>query len=124
VKDWLSQASKRLWRANSEVGLIRCAKIEDVCPGTDCFKELNTKIMEFESVTEEIELISISTCGGCPGKRVVTKATDMVRKGADTIAFASCIVTPFGFFCPHAQVMKDAIVKKLGDKVRVIDYTH
>jgi hypothetical protein len=50
----------------------------------------------------------------------------MVKKGADTIVLASCIFkgTPIGFLCPHAQEMKDAIVRKLGDAVKIIDYTH
>jgi predicted metal-binding protein len=50
----------------------------------------------------------------------------MAKRGADTIVFASCIFkgTPIGFPCPHAQMMKDAIVRKLGDTVKIIDYTH
>ncbi len=48
------------------------------------------------------------------------------RRGADTIAFASCIQkgTPIGYPCPFAKKMKDIIEKDLGDKVRFIDYTH
>lgn len=42
------------------------------------------------------------------------------------IALASCIKNgnPLCFPCPHADVMKEAIVKKLGDKVKILDYTH
>jgi predicted metal-binding protein len=52
--------------------------------------------------------------------------SEMVKKGADTIVLASCIFkgTPIGFPCPHAQEMKDAINRKLGDTIKIIDYTH
>jgi len=50
----------------------------------------------------------------------------MVRRGADTIVLASCITkgNPIGFACPHVEKMKEAIVKKLGDDIKSIDYTH
>jgi len=109
-----------------KVGLIRCMQTEDMCPATTCFKVMNTKKLAFEGVDEDIELIGVNTCGGCPGKKAVTRAAEMVKRGADTIVLASCITrgNPIGFACPHAQVMKDAIAKKLGDTVKIIDYTH
>jgi predicted metal-binding protein len=50
----------------------------------------------------------------------------MVKRGADTIVLASCITkgNPIGFVCPHAQTMKEAIAKKLGNSILIIDYTH
>jgi len=50
----------------------------------------------------------------------------MVKRGADTIVLVSCIFkgTPIGFSCPHAQIIKNAIARRLGDTVRIIDYTH
>lgn len=50
----------------------------------------------------------------------------MVKRGADKIVFCSCITkgNPIGFACPHAKEMKEAIIKKLGDSVTIIDYTH
>jgi len=80
----------------------------------------------YKKVEGEIEVIGVNTCGGCPGKKAVTRAAEMVKRGADTIVLASCITkgNPIGFACPHAQAMKDAIVKKLGDSVKIIDYTH
>jgi len=43
----------------------------------------------------------------------VTRAAEMVRRGADTIVLASCTTkgTPIGFPCPHAQAMRDAIAR-------------
>ena len=54
------------------------------------------------------------------------KARLLVERGADTIAFASCIQkgTPIGYPCPFAKKMKELIEKDLGGKVRLLDYTH
>jgi len=109
-----------------KVGLIRCMQTEDMCPATTCFKVMNMKKLAFEGVDEDIEVIGVNTCGGCPGKKAVTRAAEMVKRGADTIALASCITkgNPIGFACPHAEQMKAAIVKKIGDSIKIIDYTH
>ncbi|ABX42544.1 CGGC domain-containing protein [Lachnoclostridium phytofermentans] len=109
-----------------KVGLIRCMQTEDMCPGTTCFKVIKEKKAAFNDISEDIEVVGVNTCGGCPGKKSVTRAADMVKRGADTIVFASCIFkgTPIGFPCPNAQAMKDAISKKLGDSIQIIDYTH
>ncbi|WHH60009.1 CGGC domain-containing protein [Petroclostridium sp. X23] len=109
-----------------KVGLIRCTQTEDMCPATTCLKVMKQKKLAFEEIQEDIEVIGINTCGGCPGKKAVTRAAEMVKRGADTIVLASCISrgTPIGFPCPHVQTMKDAIIKKLGDTIKIIDYTH
>ena len=109
-----------------KVGLIRCMQTEDMCPATACFKVMNKKKLAFEGIEEDIEVVGVNTCGGCPGKKAVTRAAEMVKRGADTIALASCIFrgTPIGFPCPHAEQMKNAIEKKVGDSIKIIDYTH
>lgn len=109
-----------------KMGLIRCLQIEDLCPATTCFKVAKAKKLAFEGVEGEIEVVGMTTCGGCPGKRAVNRAEEMVNRGADTIVFASCITrgTPIGFVCPHAEVMMRAVRKAVGDAVRIIDYTH
>ena len=109
-----------------KVGLIRCMQTEDMCPGTTDFIVMREKKCALKGVEGEIEVIGFTTCGGCPGKRAVTRAAEMVKRGADTIVLCSCITrgNPIGFVCPHMQAMKDAITKKMGDTVKIIDYTH
>lgn len=109
-----------------KVGIIRCLQTEDMCPGTTDFKIIREKKCAFKNVEGEIEIIGLTTCGGCPGKKAVTRAAEMVKRGADTIVLASCITrgNPIGFPCPYAEKMKAAIVKKLGESIRIIDYTH
>ncbi|HBA62010.1 MAG TPA: hypothetical protein DCZ92_14590 [Elusimicrobia bacterium] len=50
----------------------------------------------------------------------------MVERGAQIIAFASCIKNgnPIGFPCPHFEKMKEAVGKKAGPEVKVIEWTH
>ncbi|AGA67920.1 putative metal-binding protein [Desulfitobacterium dichloroeliminans LMG P-21439] len=109
-----------------KVGLIRCLQTEDMCPATTCLKVMKEKKFTFAEVEEDIEVVGVNTCGGCPGKKAVTRAAEMVKRGADTIAIASCITkgSPIGFPCPHADQMKQAIVRKVGDTIKIIDYTH
>jgi predicted metal-binding protein len=109
-----------------KVGLIRCMQTEDICPGTTDFKVMKEKKCAFEGIEEEIEVIGVNTCGGCPGKKAVTRAAEMVKRGADTIVLASCITkgNPIGFACPHADQMIASIKKKVGETIKIIDYTH
>ena len=74
-----------------KLGIIRCMQTEDFCPGTGDFKAIRNKTGVFADVKEEIELVGFANCGGCPGKRAVLRARELVKRGADTIAFASCI---------------------------------
>jgi predicted metal-binding protein len=109
-----------------KVGLIRCMQTEDMCPGSTDFKVMKEKKMAFEGVEGEIEVIGFVSCGGCPGKKAATRAAEMVKRGADTIVLASCITrgNPIGYACPHAEQMKAAIIRKVGDEITIIDYTH
>ena len=109
-----------------KLGIIRCKQTRDVCPGTTDFKYVREKKGAFADVEEDIELIGFNDCGGCPGKKAVFRAREMVKRGADTIAFASCIAkgTPIEYACPFAKKMRDAVSNDLGDAIRIIDYTH
>lgn len=109
-----------------KVGILRCTQTEDYCPGTTCFKLAQAGKGSFEAVGEPIEVIGFVNCGGCPGKKSLLRAREMVKRGAEAIVFASCIQkgTPIGFPCPHAQQMRDMIAKDLGDSVKILDYTH
>lgn len=110
-----------------KLGIIRCMQTEDFCPGTMDFKVIKERKGAFENVTEDIELIGFTSCGGCPGKKAVLRARELVKRGADTIAFASCIQNgnPIGYPCLFARKMKEIVQKDLKDEeIRFIDYTH
>ena len=108
-----------------KIGIIRCQQTEDICPGTTDFKIIKEKRGVFEGVNEEIEIIGFINCGGCPGKKSVLRAKELVQRGADTIVFASCITkgTPIGYQCPFARKMKETIMQNF-DNIQILDYTH
>lgn len=109
-----------------KVGIIRCMQTEDYCPGTTDFRMIREKKGAFTGIEEEIEIVGFINCGGCPGKKSVLRARELVRRGADCIVFASCIQrgTPIGYPCPFAKKMKELIEKDLGDSIQILDYTH
>ena len=113
-----------------KLGIIRCMQTEDYCPGSADFKSIRERTGAFAGIEEEIEIIGFINCGGCPAKKAVLRARELVRRGADTIAFASwfasCIQkgTPIGYPCPFAKKMKEIIAKDLGEGIRFLDYTH
>lgn len=108
-----------------KVGIIRCQQTEDMCPGTMDFKVAGEGKLGFEA-TGPVNIVGFVSCGGCPGKRAVARAKMMVDRGAEVIVFASCISrgNPIGFPCPHFSAMRDAIEKKIGQSIEIIDYTH
>ncbi len=109
-----------------KVGIIRCMQTEDYCPGTTDFKIIAEHKGVFEDIEEPIDLVGFANCGGCPGKKAVLRARKMVERGADTIAFASCIQkgNPIGYPCPFAKKMKEIVEKDLDGRATLLDYTH
>ena len=108
------------------IGIIRCMQTEDFCPGSTDFKMVREKKGAFEGIEEDIHITGFISCGGCPGKKTVLRAQELVKRGADTIVFASCIQkgTPIGYPCPFAQKMRELVARAVGDSIRIMDYTH
>lgn len=108
-----------------KVGIIRCQQTEDLCPGSTDFKVASEGKLAFAH-TGPVEVIGFVSCGGCPGKRAVARAKMMVDRGAEIITFASCMSkgNPIGFPCPHFEQIREAVIKKVGPEVQVIDWTH
>jgi predicted metal-binding protein len=50
----------------------------------------------------------------------------MVERGADIIVLASCMTrgNPIGIPCPNYQRIKEAIIKKVGKDIKIIEWTH
>lgn len=109
-----------------KLGIIRCMQTEDYCPGTGDFRAVREHRGIFADIEEEIEVVGFISCGGCPGKKAVLRARELKKRGADAIAFASCIQkgTPIGYPCPFAKKMREIVEIETGDTVRILDYTH
>jgi len=108
-----------------KAGIIRCQQTEDMCPGTTDFVFSIQGKGAFEE-TGPVEIAGFLSCGGCPGKRAVSRAGLMVDRGVEIIFLASCISrgNPMGFPCPHFETIREAITAKHGNRVRIIDWTH
>jgi len=108
-----------------KVGIIRCQQTEDMCPGTTDFKVASEGKCAFAHIGP-VEIVGFVSCGGCPGKRAVSRVKLMVDRGAEAITFSSCISkgNPIGIPCPHYKNMRDAIIKKVGSEIEIIEYTH
>jgi predicted metal-binding protein len=109
-----------------KLGIIRCMQTEDYCPGTSDFKAIRKKSGAFADVEGDINLIGFTSCGGCPGKKAALRARELVNRGVDTIAFASCIKkgVPIGYPCPHAEKMMELVQREVGDRIKILDHTH
>ena len=108
-----------------KVGVIRCQQTEDLCPGNTDFKIAKEGKCAFET-SGPVEIIGFVSCGGCPGKRAVSRAKLMATRGAEALVFASCISrgNPIGFPCPHFESMKKAVIQAVGDGIKIIEWTH
>src|SRR5699024_3974737 len=109
-----------------KIGIIRCQQTEDYCPGTADFRAIRERQGAFAGIEEDIEIVGFINCGGCPAKKAVLRARELVRRGADTIVFASCIQkgTPIGYPCPFAKRTKELAEKNAGASVQILEYTH
>jgi predicted metal-binding protein len=108
-----------------KIGIIRCQQTEDMCPGTMDFKVASEGKMAFVE-TGPAEIVGFVSCGGCPGKKAVSRAKLMVERGAEAVVLASCISkgNPINFPCPHYEEMKESIAKKIGPGIKIIEWTH
>ena len=108
-----------------KVGMIRCQQTEDMCPGTTDFIMAKQGKGAFAD-TGAVDIVGFVSCGGCPGKKTVLRAQELVKRGADTIVFASCIQkgTPIGYPFPFAKKMRALVARAVGDSIRIMDYTH
>ncbi|EKD82742.1 MAG: protein of unknown function CGGC region, partial [uncultured bacterium] len=64
--------------------------------------------------------------GGCPGKTVLPRVKMMIERGANVIAFASCMKNgnPIGFACPHFLQIESSVKNSIAAEITVLDWTH
>ena len=108
-----------------KAGIIRCQQTEDLCPDTTDFVSASAGTGAFAE-TGPVEIVGFVSCGGCPDKRAVARATMLAKRGAEVVALASCLKKglPVGIPCPHIEAMGKAIRAKLPKEVLFLDWTH
>jgi len=108
-----------------KAGLIRCIQTDDICNTTLCLKAVREKTGSFADI-DDVEIICVNTCGGCPGKKAVSRAAEMARVGAEAIILSSCMYngSPIGFKCPNYEKIKKSLKENLPNGVIIIDGSH
>ena len=108
-----------------KVGIIRCQQTEDICPGTKCIRSAVEGLEAFADMGPA-EVVGFISCGGCPGKKAVARAAEMVRRGAEVIVFGSCITKglPWEYVCPHVTQIRKSITAVTDGKVQFLGWTH
>jgi predicted metal-binding protein len=71
-----------------KVGFIPCMQTEDICPGTTDFKIAASGKGIFSEMGP-VEIVGFLSCGGCPGKRAVSRAVMLAQRGAEAVVLAS-----------------------------------
>ncbi|WP_135611917.1 CGGC domain-containing protein [Methanococcoides sp. AM1] len=108
-----------------KIGLVRCEMASRSCPGTSCFKAIKNGTGTLEEFKDEdIDIIGMVTCGGCPGRDSIRQIREMIRRGAEVIFLCTCMIKPIPNppKCPYAEELAEAI-RDMCD-VRVIMGTH
>jgi predicted metal-binding protein len=108
------------------LGILRCAEIESDCAGNSCFAAAR----QGTGACAELgpcQVVGIVSCGGCPGRQARLRATMLLRQGAEVLAIGSCISRkglPKHVPCPFAEAIATSVRTAVGDRVRILDWTH
>ncbi len=102
-----------------KVALIRCEKQEKECIAQPCLNLIKKRKNKFAQL-EEIELVGLITCGGCPGKKISIRAKKLIEDGADKVVLTSCITKGScrSGGCPYYDNIKKSLLSVIGsDKI-------
>lgn len=104
----------------TKIGIIICEHHCSKCTGIKCFRSLNNREGAFSTYKgKELELISYTTCTGCPGGGLANKVLDEMKKvGVEVVFLATAWVVGYPP-CPHLNYLRDLIEKGFGMKVVV-----
>ncbi len=103
------------------VGIIICHRYH-TCAGGKCLRSLRAREGGFSAYrSRDVELVGISSCGGCPGGNVEYAPEEMKKNGADVIHLATGLVVGYPP-CPRIDYFKKFIPEKFG--IPVVVGTH
>ncbi len=105
-----------------KIGIIICDRYR-ACGGGKCLRAMKERSGAFSRypVTESLELVGYSTCGGCPGGNIEYVPAEMVKNGARAIHLATGFVVGYPP-CPYIDYFVSFIQEQY--HVPVIVGTH
>jgi len=96
-----------------KIGIIICDRYRS-CTGGKCLRALRNREGAFSIYREsDVELVGMSTCGGCPGGNVEYAPAEMKKNGAQIIHFATGLLVGYPP-CPHLADLRNVVIQKYG----------
>ena len=76
-----------------KIGIIICNRYGS-CDGGKCFRAVRNREGAFRRYAKDkpLEVVSYTTCGGCPGGNVENTVSTMKKYGAEAIHFATGVL--------------------------------
>ncbi|MGK9476381.1 CGGC domain-containing protein [Melioribacter sp. OK-6-Me] len=104
-----------------KIGIIICDRYKN-CTGGKCLRSIKERAGAFQVYKDrDVELVSYTTCGGCPGENIEYASEEMKKNDAEIIHFATGMVVGYPL-CPYVGYIKKSIEIKYGLKVVVGTY--
>ncbi|MFX1506009.1 MAG: CGGC domain-containing protein [Promethearchaeota archaeon] len=105
-----------------KVGIIICDRYKS-CEGGKCFRAVRQREGAFRRYSKDksLEIVSYTTCGGCPGGNVENAVMGMKNYGAQAIHFATGVLAGYPP-CFYLKYLKKLIEEKT--KLPVVVGTH
>jgi predicted metal-binding protein len=105
-----------------KIGIIICDRYRS-CAAGKCLRAMRERVGAFSRYPREepLELVGLSSCGGCPGGNVEYVPAEMLDNGAEAIHFATGLVVGYPP-CPYLDELR-AFVERRYD-VPVVIGTH
>ncbi len=103
---------------STKTGIIICDRYR-TCAGGKCLRALRNRDGAFARYKgEEVELVSYTTCNGCPGGNVEYTGEEMVKNGAQVIHLATGLLVGYPP-CPYIHTFKNFLEQRYAVKVVV-----
>jgi predicted metal-binding protein len=100
------------------VGIVICDRYR-ACAAGKCLRALRQREGAFSRYASSgVELVGLTSCGGCPGGNIESAPEEMKKNGADVIHLATGFVVGYPP-CPHLDAFLKFIPEKYGLEVVV-----
>jgi predicted metal-binding protein len=107
--------------AVTRIGIIICDRYRG-CAAGKCLRAMRNAEGAFDIYGKgEVELVGLTTCGGCPGGNIEYAPEELAKNGAEVIHLATGMVVGYPP-CPYLTSFRDFIGAKYG--LRVVVGTH
>lgn len=95
------------------VGIIICDRYRS-CAAGKCLRALRRREGAFAAYRDdEVELVGLTSCGGCPGGNIEYAPAELVKNGADVIHLATGLVVGYPP-CPRITFFQRYIESRFG----------